>query len=296
MEEFLKRFSIHIGDVPDILYHYTTQSGLLGIIQQDEIWMTHTQYLNDSREFHHAVDLAHKVLAEKLASSQNDYERHIWEAMQKSISSGLSTVNICVSCFSENGDSLSQWRAYGGRNGGFSIGYVGSYLKEVAERNQFLMVRCIYDQSEQEHVISQFLDGIFHEIVESPANNKDYESFVQYGGNLISYFLRLAPIFKDSSFSEEQEWRIISTPMSCIGDKFAYRQGNSMIVPYYRLSIASDPTHGPVKAIGKVIIGPTPHKYESLRSVTSLLISHRNAGEALDPPSIQNSAVPYRAW
>jgi hypothetical protein len=30
------------------LYHYTTQSGLLGIIWQREIWATHTQYLNGS--------------------------------------------------------------------------------------------------------------------------------------------------------------------------------------------------------------------------------------------------------
>jgi hypothetical protein len=39
------------------LYHYTTQTGLLGIIKDRQIWATHTQYLNDRREFLHAVDL-----------------------------------------------------------------------------------------------------------------------------------------------------------------------------------------------------------------------------------------------
>jgi hypothetical protein len=40
------------------LYHYTTQRGLLGIISSKEIWVTHTQYLNDRRQFVHAIDLA----------------------------------------------------------------------------------------------------------------------------------------------------------------------------------------------------------------------------------------------
>lgn len=39
---------------PAILYRYTTQRGLLGIISSKEIWATHTQYLNDAREFRHA--------------------------------------------------------------------------------------------------------------------------------------------------------------------------------------------------------------------------------------------------
>ena len=39
------------------LYHYTTQVGLLGIVRNREIWATHTQYLNDSREFSYAVQM-----------------------------------------------------------------------------------------------------------------------------------------------------------------------------------------------------------------------------------------------
>ena len=38
---------------PEVLYHYTTQAGLIGIIRGAEIWATHTQYLNDRREYIH---------------------------------------------------------------------------------------------------------------------------------------------------------------------------------------------------------------------------------------------------
>ncbi len=38
------------------LYHYTNQRGFLGIVRDKQVWATHTQYLNDRREFSHAVE------------------------------------------------------------------------------------------------------------------------------------------------------------------------------------------------------------------------------------------------
>src|SRR5579859_5166405 len=51
---------------PRTLYHYTTQSGLLGIIQSGEIWATHTQYLNDQKEYRHATELVASIIAQRL--------------------------------------------------------------------------------------------------------------------------------------------------------------------------------------------------------------------------------------
>jgi hypothetical protein len=33
-----------------LLYHYTDQKGLLGILENKEIWSTHLRYLNDTSE------------------------------------------------------------------------------------------------------------------------------------------------------------------------------------------------------------------------------------------------------
>ena len=49
---------------PEILYHYTGQKGLLGIIGKKEIWASHTQYLNDQREFRHAMELVRDELSQ----------------------------------------------------------------------------------------------------------------------------------------------------------------------------------------------------------------------------------------
>ena len=42
---------------PDILYHYTSQKGLLGILKDDTLKMTNILYLNDSNEFFHPISL-----------------------------------------------------------------------------------------------------------------------------------------------------------------------------------------------------------------------------------------------
>src|SRR5271170_2737848 len=99
------------------LYHYTGQSGLLGIIKEKQIWATHTQYLNDRREYLHALDLVREKIA-RLLGSADQQRRIILEGMKNSVS-GTETMNVCVCSFSGEGDSLSQWRAYGSGMSGF---------------------------------------------------------------------------------------------------------------------------------------------------------------------------------
>jgi len=35
---------------PELLYHYTAQTGLDGILSSDSIWATHYRFLNDTME------------------------------------------------------------------------------------------------------------------------------------------------------------------------------------------------------------------------------------------------------
>jgi hypothetical protein len=65
--ETLKKF---FRTPPPVLYHYSTQQGLLGIIRDKEIWASHTQYLNDVREFRHALDLVKEELSALSSASR----------------------------------------------------------------------------------------------------------------------------------------------------------------------------------------------------------------------------------
>src|SRR6266404_3405917 len=122
------------------LYRYTTQTGLLGIIKSRQIWATHTQYLNDRREFLHAVDLVHEEIKRLLDEAIDSYPSRPHQSaredslarMQAAVSMSPQSINVCVCSFSEERDSLSQWRAYGGSSG-FAIGFSGELLKAATE-------------------------------------------------------------------------------------------------------------------------------------------------------------------
>jgi hypothetical protein len=114
------------------LYHYTTQDGLLGILKGNCIWATNINYLNDSSDYQLACDLAKEVLDEKRRQVGRDERKlkKIQHVLHSISTAETLPLHICVSCFSENGDSLSQWRAYGGV-AGYSVGFRPAYLRQI---------------------------------------------------------------------------------------------------------------------------------------------------------------------
>lgn len=233
-----------LSERPDgLLYHYTTQTGLLGIIGKKQIWATHTQYLNDSREFSHALQVVRDELeayrsnhqAEvdmeniaihgtplpfELGSHHGNVDRILLGMIQGvDTSARCESINVCVASFSENGDSLSQWRAYA-QSGGFCIGVRGKRLAELAAPHNFNVVRCLYRHDQQQKLIQALIQEVLEENLNGDGQSEDR---VPPGGNLQAYLNRYAPILKHPSFEEEHEWRIVSRPLMCSLPGFRFR-------------------------------------------------------------------------
>lgn len=268
------------------LYHYTQQDGFLGIIQGAEIWATHTQYLNDLREYLHAVDMVRDQIRAIQAFGDPSL-RQILQEMEAGLD-GIESMNVCVCSFSEERDSLSQWRAYGASSSGFAIGFSGSFVGEVADRENWFFAPCIYDPKKQSELISALVQEVIEQNVAREKSSAKEEMPLPPGGNLNAYLHRYAPILKDHSFREEKEWRLISRPLMCSSKAFEFRAGNSMLIPYYKLRLGADPAALKIK---EVVVGPTPHPHQSAMSARSFLVRHSLRDVAVVP-----SAVPYRSW
>jgi hypothetical protein len=272
---------------PPVLYHYTTQGGLLGIIGIREIWASHCQYLNDEQEFAHALGIAQDVLLNMKMFPPHQARANIVEEMEAALRDReltRGTVNVCVCSFSEASDVLSQWRAYGGGSAGFSLGFSGPFLKAVAREQDFWLVPCIYDPGLQRELMRNLLNDVFNENADPSRSWPNRPA----GGNLIEYLNRYAPILKHGSFAEEREWRIITKPLDCKQDGFGYRPGGSMLIPYYRTRLATQAT--PFE-LSEVVIGPTPHPELSERSLRAML-HLSNLGATV----VRRSSAPYRNW
>ncbi len=272
------------------LYHYTTQKGLLGIIKDRQIWATHTQYLNDRREFVHAVDLVREEIKRLLDEAPHKSAREYALAnMQAAVSRSPQDINICVCSFSEERDSLSQWRAYGGSSG-FAVGFSSQVLRAATEKLEWFLAPCIYDPATQRDLARALVEEVLEENLGGPLV-EDEEDDIAMGGNLLPDLHTYAPILKDESFKEEREWRIISRPV--FARRLDYREGRSLIVPYYRLPLCKDNQN---LELHEVVIGPTPNAERSERSLTSFMASQKVVMQGGRVVAVRISQVPYRDW
>lgn len=276
---------------PETLYHYTDQQGLLGILENKEIWATHTQYVNDEMEF----QLAEKLIVEEIKEQMKaavDTEKNILSDMLSGAEGGMHTANVCVCSFSQERDSLSQFRAYGGSTGGYAIGFDGGFLKKIADREQSYLVRCVYEDDCQREFVRAFVTVILRWNKKS-LNSGHYPRPLR-GGHLPSSLLQCAPILKHPSFKHENEWRIVSRlldgPKERRKKRFGHRPGKSMVIPFYRIRLSDRNARMQIK---EIVIGPTPHKEQSLLSIEGLLGDY---GYDMTEVGVDLSKAPYRDW
>ncbi len=268
------------------LYHYTRQAGLIGIIDGTEILATHTQYLNDRREYLHAIDLVRDRIRAYSASA-NETDRELLSEMESSLA-GIESVNVCVCSFSEERDSLSQWRAYGADTSGFAIGFPGGFLAAIAAKKKWYLAPCIYEASEQQKLVDALVQEVLEQNSERKISAQSDQDYLPPGGNLNAYLHRYGPLLKDDSFRDEKEWRLISPPLNCRSKAFGFREGNSMLIPYYKFPLVDEEGH---LRLHEVVVGPTPHPKQAEMSVRSFLVRcfQREV-------KVESSKVPYRSW
>jgi hypothetical protein len=114
---------------PPVLYHYTSQTGLLGILATGELWATKVQYMNDATEFAYGLNLFKDALQNRFNSAQDDVDKQNIIALERELN-GIANINICAVSFCINHDLLSLWRGYAS-SGGCAIGFSSGALKEM---------------------------------------------------------------------------------------------------------------------------------------------------------------------
>jgi len=271
------------------LFHYTSQRGLIGILRDRVLWASKIQYLNDAAELSYAVDLLQRRLSPlitNLKEKETRFFRSLWSNLLD-----VQTQNTFVASFSEKGDLLSQWRAYCPENGGFSVGFTYEQLKPHLERQGFTLAKCVYKKSEQIALIDEYIGKMQENIRRERSES---------ARDLAKQFLNIATIIKHPSFQEEQEWRIVSR----IGESYSdsqvdYREGKSMIVPYFKFKLESEDESF---SLERIYVGPTSHPELAVNSVRGLLIKYISAlPEDVDLllkyfKCVEESVIPYRTW
>ena len=261
-----------------LVWHYTTGSSLINIIETGAIYSTQVSCLNDSTEINYGSSLLRKAFVTIRAQELLDDEdtkfllNRITSNSQTPSNPSNAPSQWFVTCFSAEGDDLSQWRAYGGGENGYAIGFMVSGL---FGRNLNLVARVNYDESLHKAVANNvanaslkfFSDGMKKN---RAASREEWAAeFLPVWSGIVE---RLAPMVKDKSFKAENEYRVIHELHVQEMSQIKFVQKSTLMSRHLPL-IFPPPTatHSRMLPIARIMVGPSRHKEITKVSVDTLL-------------------------
>ena len=304
------------------LYHYTDQKGLLGILKDKCIWSTHFKYLNDKREGAIVFEVLLSELSSRVKSDPlfqvlgmepikvKQPECTSDEALNQGIgaASWITSQNVFVTSFSKRADLLSQWRAYSGGSGGYSIGFKPGFLRAAGEHflkgrpdgfhmDADTLLSCIYFYGNEKRSLENEVESLVSSYLNSTASSagrpivSGTEGFLHPFAIATEHFIRLgmrSAITKDYGFHEEAEWRLaFLLNQNLIPADLKFRVGSSILIPYLEVPLrwGDQPME-----IEDLVVGPCQYPDEAAKFVEMLL-----KREGIRGVEVKRSQIPYRA-
>jgi hypothetical protein len=276
----------------DILYHYTTAQGLLGILKKNTLWASNLSTMNDFSELKYAGNLMDKELM-KVIEANSVLESQLEHS---SFNDFLDIYAAYAVCFCEEGDQLSQWRAYAGKGTGYALGFDRKQLRQRMEEGCSLS-KVIYKPEDQKDAIKPSIDKYANAVSTSFAqriNHDSNEEFEEWADIAMDFFkanLFNFLYFKDPSFSEEKEWRIVKITLSEeVPPNMDFRKMQGTVVPYIRMKFSlSDQEQKDLLPIVEIIQGPLIDPALGEKSLRLLLKKY-----GYDRVDVKRSQVPIR--
>ena len=252
---------------PEVVYHYTNASGLLGIISTGTLWMTDIEFMNDAEELAYARSSvldelqvrAYEIAPPDERSADGDRAetlRSIAEELEQSPHGHPSrTYHVYAACFCQNGDLLSQWRAYGG-DSGYAIGFHTSSLLDLCTSLPDVhFEKVTYGLDDARLYLNDMLEAVSQGIAGFPGATGNIR--------LMTRVLPTVAAIKHPAFAEEQEWRLLSTRWGA-SETLRFRPGSVGLVPYVEANLPAD-------AVAHVIVGPGQYPRVRISGVAQLL-------------------------
>lgn len=200
--------------MPDIFYHYTSASGLFGMLSSNSIWLTDHRFLNDKMEIDHTGSILKEVTS---SFSNKSTSKLATNLIDRICSSGgvRDSYDTFIFSLSEEADSLSQWRGYAFEGQGFTIGFsANSLIEQKSKVGGSDIFKVEYDKSLQERILHKSLSAIITRLElehkKLPAGNAiEVEKLMDDAFNAFQVINFARSVSnKHSSFVGEREWRM----------------------------------------------------------------------------------------
>lgn len=302
----------------ELLYHYTDQRGLLGILERQNIRATHDAYLNDYEERQGVRQIF--AAMDRAASGNNHLSPEYWKGLRESLKLTNDAFDSYISSFTKKknddqsdcpGDRLSQWRGYAADRQGFSLGFQRDILEKHVKhsmgshRLEAPLWDCIYEQGKKNDHINDLID---HYVTATLNSNESWRRAKGRNPTISDRIvdspefkpifrcaqiktLKISALFKDYGFNEENEVRLViflsrKDPKTHL---IQFRDDPSRKIPYLEIPLGL--RLNPKSPLKTIVVGPGPHRNEWVNTTALLLAKFGIRGVKVIP-----SKIPYRNW
>jgi len=298
-EGIVKSFldTVESQEPPKIIYHYTSDDGLRGILETGQLWLSDIFNLNDPSElshgFSHAVNILNGKAAEGPPESQV-FAKH-FSAFHQAGMQGSAHYFVCS--FSADGNDLGQWRAYADNGRGYALGFDAKALEDVFTKENGVAIpnNCTFSVTYKDAVIAEFhrqmIDSMFGLI--SLPHGKNMESTALHAHmkelsvTLSVHVLRAALFFKHEAYRNETEYRFLQIHRADVPPPEVKRRYRSYELVKYR---EFDWKRLQAGALKRIVVGPAADPAKATRFATDCL-----AACNVENVEVVCSDIPYRA-
>jgi hypothetical protein len=282
---------------PELIFHYTNDIGLHGVLTSGKIWLTDVAHLNDPSELQYGIEVAFEEL--KTATSNRvellkDFAIEFEEVL-KSIATSISRNFVC--CFSTSGNELSQWRAYADNAKGYAIGFSGDELEQAFSKGSDGNGRQTFPMSYREIEIREIHKEIINLVLSEALKplklpalgfEDQYLSFLrEIAGTLASSILLHSTRFKHPAYESEHEYRFHEILLDQANpSSIQHRVRRNSLVPYREFDWRQLAPH----SLKKIMVGPAADEKQAVSFAKECL--HIHGYKNID---IEVSKIPYRA-
>jgi Protein of unknown function (DUF2971) len=282
---------------PRMIYHYTNDAGLRGIIETGKLWFTDIFNQNDPSELRHGLNPAVEILEAEAAKGMPEaklFAEHVAGVLRGGVEQ---TAHYFVCCFSKADDDLGQWRAYADNGRGYAIGFDAGMLEQAFAKAKpgpgHMTFPIIYGEVQLREMYRQIMSEVIP-LVSLPrgkkfTNNVINEYMKDLSVSLCVPILRASLFFKHKAYSNEEEYRFLQLfDRGPTVPDLKYRGRPYSLVRYREFdwrSVAPD-------SLKTIMLGPAADKkIGSQFAETCLREFHPTPGII----SITQSPIPYRS-
>lgn len=310
MQKFIKRIvDIHnqnIGEHIDTaeyqIFHYTSPTGLNGIIPNHSIRFTDRNYLNDYTEGRYVMYLClHSRCASLLPKEYRKIFRDKCEKAYKNPNIRKGLVYQCS--FSLSGDNLALWNYYTKEEGikGYNLCFSAQELTATlnadntsAHRKTLIKNgKVIYSVKKQKEIINKIVLQFANAIAEEDADAASAQLAIEL---LVEKLLQVGTFFKDPCFKHEKEYRLVVRPFAewksetneiyfrNLGKTAATYEKNGLLIPYVDIKFSKG-------ALKRITASPTLNFTEVEANLKNALQIYGYDKDAID---LYPSSIPVR--